>query len=346
MSASVVTKIEILDGQLSYEIGTPSVSKQNYNDKTLREYLLGLLPEAETERLDELSVTDEEFAQSLRISEHELIDAYVNGELTGKELLEFPKVYLRSPLRVERVRFAKAFQSTLKTLDETERAKTYDETDNRSMKSSSSFFSFGNRMTLKWGLVASSLLILIVASWFIVQKLRQRPQQTTDQAIGITKNSEGQGTNEQNPKPNQQTGPSPVEVKPEPEHLAQPVQPQPANRPSPSRAVAFVLKPQMRSVSQPAELTIPDDTTTVALALQLELSDTNYYRTILIEASSDRTIWQRGKIKRSTTNEGSVIYIRVPAALLKQQVYRIRAVGIYPNGTTETANEYFFRVVK
>jgi hypothetical protein len=330
---------------LSYEIGTLSVSKQDYNDKTLRGYLLGLLPEAETERLDQLSVSEEEIAQDLRIAEHDLIDAYVNGELTGQELLEFPKVYLGSSLRVERVRFAQAFQSTVKTLDERE-AKTDDETEDRSQTSTIPVFIFGNWITWKWGLVASSLLIFLVASWFIVQRLRQRPQQTPVQATGINTNSEGQGTNDQNTKPNQPTGTSSAQVKTEQERLARPSATQTENRPSPSRAVALVLKPQMRSASQPAELPLPDDITTLALTLQLELSDTDYYRTILTEASNDRPIWQSGRIKRSTTNEGSVLYIRVPAASLKQQVYRIRAVGIYPNGTTETTNEYFFRVVK
>jgi hypothetical protein len=322
------------------------VSKQDYNDKTLRKYLLGLLPETETERLDELSVTEEEFAQNLRIAEHDLIDAYVNGELTGQDLVAFPKQFLSSPLRVERVRFAQAFQSSLKARDEMERTKTGGKTKVSSMTSHFSFLSFSNPITLKWSLVASSLLIFLVASWFFVQQLRQRPQQTKDQAIGITTNSERQGTNDQNPKPNQQTGPSPAQVKTDPEHLAQPLPTQPPNRPSASRVVAFVLKPQMRSVSQPAELLLPDDTTTVAVMLQLELSDTNYYRTILTEASSDRTIWQSGRTKRATTDSGNVLYIRVPAAVLKQQVYRIRAVGMYPNGTTETTNEYFFRVVK
>ena len=322
------------------------MSKQDYNDKTLREYLLGLLPEAEAERLDELSVTEEEFAQHLRTAENDLIDAYVNGELIGNELLQFPGQYLGSPLRVERVRFARAFHSTYKTRDELERTKTDDDTEDNSKTSTVSVFSFSNRSTLKWGLVASSLLIFLVASWFILHQIKPRPQQTPLQAAGATTNSEQQGSNDQGPRPSEQAQPTSDGATIGRERLGQRSTTQPANLQSPSRIVAFVLKPQMRSASQPAELTIPNDTTSIALTLQLDLSDANYYRTILTEASSDRTVWKGGRIKPTTTDEISVLHIRLPAALLKQQVYRIRSVGIYPNGTTETTNEYFFRVVK
>jgi len=322
------------------------VSKQDYNDKTLREYLLGLLPEAEAERLDELSVTEEEFAQHLRTAENDLIDAYVNGELIGNELLQFPGQYLGSPLRVERVRFAQAFQSTYKTRDEMERTKTDDDTEDNSKTSPISVFSFSNWSTLKWGLVASSLLLFFVASWFIFQQIRPRPQQTPLQAAGATTDTEQKGSNDQGPRPSERTQPTSDGATIERERLAQRSTTQPANLQRPSRIVAFVLKPQMRSVLQPAELTIPNDTTSVALTLQLEPSDANYYRTILTEASGDRTVWKSGRIKPTTTDEITVLHIRLPAALLKQQVYRIRAVGIYPNGTTETTNEYSFRVVK
>ena len=316
---------------------------EDYNEKTLREYLLGLLPEAETERLDELSVTEEEFAQHLRIVEDDLVDAYVNGELTGPELLHFPRQYLRSPLGLERVRFAQAFHDSHQARDEIEQAKTEVETRDSALTSTASFFNFGNRFTLKWGLITAGLLLFLVASWFTFQQLK-RPA-ATPQGPDITAKSERQRTSDPDPKANEKTattgGP-----KIEPEHQAEQSPTPRVNLPGPSRVVAFVLKPQMRSVSQPVELTIPNDITTVALTLQLEPSDTPNYRPILTEASSDRVVWQGGRIKSTTTDGMSVLRVRVPAALLKQQAYKIRVVGIYPNGTTDTTSEYNFRVVK
>ena len=314
------------------------MSKDDYNEKTLREYLLGLLPEAETERLDELSVTEEEFAEHLRTVEDDLIDAYVNGELTGPELLRFPRQYLRSPLGGERVRFAQAFRDSNQKRDEVEQAKTEVVTRDSPMTSTGSFFSFGNWFTFKWALVTASLLIFLVASWLIFQQLRL-PKQATPQVPDTSAKS---GSGEPDPKANETptpTGDAKVD-------LAQQSPTPKANLPSPTRVIAFVLKPQLRSVSPPVELTIPSDITIVALTLQLEPSDTPYYRPILTEASSDRAIWQGGRIKSTTTDEMSVLHVRVPAALLTQRAYKIRLVGVYPNGTTETASEYNFRVIK
>lgn len=342
MFASVVVESEIFGEQLSYEIGTFSVRTDDYNNKLLKEYLLGLLPEAETERLDELSVTEEGFAQKLTVAEHDLLDAYVNGELTVSERAQFQKQYSGSPHRIERVRFAQAFQAINKTREETEVTKSRD-SEGKSTSSTASFFKVSTWTPLKWGVVTGCLL-LVVASWLFVQQLRQRSPQISLQEPGAVSDSGTQRRNDQEQSVGEQPTPGSA-AKIEQQPLVQPSPPQPANRPSP-RVVAFVLKPQMRSVSQPVELTIPDGTTTVALTLQLELSDTNYFRTILVDGSSNRTVWQARRVKSTTSGDVTVLSIRVPAVLLKQQMYRFRVVGIYPNGTEETINEYSFRVVK
>ena len=58
------------------------MNDSNYNERIITRYLLGALSEVETERLDELSVRDDGFARALTIAEKELVDAYVQGELT------------------------------------------------------------------------------------------------------------------------------------------------------------------------------------------------------------------------------------------------------------------------
>ena len=89
----------------------PSVmSKPTYNDQTINEYLLGSLPEAEAERLDELSFTNDEFAETLRAAEKDLVDAYVQGELVGTALERFKSHYLSTPRRRGNVEFAQALR--------------------------------------------------------------------------------------------------------------------------------------------------------------------------------------------------------------------------------------------
>ena len=78
------------------------------NEELVR-YLLGLLPDEVTERIDEASIADDEVAARLRIVETDLIDSYVRGQLTGARLERFESYYLLSPRRRESVRLAAGF---------------------------------------------------------------------------------------------------------------------------------------------------------------------------------------------------------------------------------------------
>jgi hypothetical protein len=53
------------------------------DDELVVRYLLGALPDDDTECLDELSITDDEFALRLRTVEQDLVDAHVKGELSA-----------------------------------------------------------------------------------------------------------------------------------------------------------------------------------------------------------------------------------------------------------------------
>jgi hypothetical protein len=75
----------------------------------LVDYLLGALSEDETERLDELSIADEEFAWRLNAVENDLVDGYVRGELPPAMRERFQVSYLLSEERRNKVAFAEAF---------------------------------------------------------------------------------------------------------------------------------------------------------------------------------------------------------------------------------------------
>ena len=78
------------------------------SDRQLAEYLLGMLQPGESERLDELSITDDAIAARLQAVENDLIDDYIRGNLSGVVRDRFESFYLASPKRRERVRFAEA----------------------------------------------------------------------------------------------------------------------------------------------------------------------------------------------------------------------------------------------
>jgi hypothetical protein len=86
-------------------------SQHQTDDHILTQYLLGQLPEEETERMDEMSIADDEVAWRLRAVENDLVDAYVRGKLSGETLERFKSSYLSTPQRRKRVILANALFS-------------------------------------------------------------------------------------------------------------------------------------------------------------------------------------------------------------------------------------------
>jgi len=77
-----------------------------FDDQQAIGYLIGALPEQEADRLDRLSVEDDEFAARLTAVENDLVDAYVRGELSEETRARFRSHYLASPMRREKLRVA------------------------------------------------------------------------------------------------------------------------------------------------------------------------------------------------------------------------------------------------
>jgi anti-sigma factor RsiW len=79
------------------------------SEKLMIRYLLGDVPEDEQIRIEERFFTDDEYFEQLLALEDDLIDDYVNGELTDREREQFEEYFLASPTRRQRVEFAKTF---------------------------------------------------------------------------------------------------------------------------------------------------------------------------------------------------------------------------------------------
>src|SRR4051794_21549435 len=91
----------------------PLPDKPRYDDEQLVQYLLGLLPSEDAERLDEASIADDDVSARLRAAEDDLVDAYVRGTLLGETRTRFESHYLSSPRRRERVAAARTFVRTV-----------------------------------------------------------------------------------------------------------------------------------------------------------------------------------------------------------------------------------------
>ncbi len=336
---------------LGVTVTVSDMDKQSEN-QAITEYLLGSLPEAEAAHFDELSISDDDLAETLRAAEKELVDAYALGELSGSQLERFESYYLASPLRREKVQLALAFQalgeaSPFLRAGEVQKEKPTDSVKNKERWHWLSALGFSEQLS-RFRLVGAvaALIVMILAGWLVFQNIRLRSElsQTVAQRdiseAGLQKElaqaRDDRDRFEQELKlreiPTGTIGETSV----------------PKEQPgSPSRAVSiasFVLKPQMRSLGQITTISIPDKTTHTMFRLELEPNDYSAYKAALL--NNDQTLWQSGTLRPSSSDATRFVRVSLGAHLLKAESYILRVSGVSSSGASEILGDYPFRVVK
>jgi hypothetical protein len=77
--------------------------------REVRDYLLGALPEKRREEIEQKFFEDDDFHLEVEIVEEELFDDYLQKKLSDQERRLFETHFLASPLRRQRLQFARAF---------------------------------------------------------------------------------------------------------------------------------------------------------------------------------------------------------------------------------------------
>ena len=338
------------------------MKKEKYDDEILTQYLLGSLDEEETERLDELSFTNDDVAERLQAIENDLVDGYVRGELSGPALERFNSYYLSSPARREKTAFARGLQSFLGRAAVTEQAEKTErpragpssagEPDLR--KGSLGRYFFLPRLGLQWGLAAALLIVLVAGVWLSFENLRLRNQ--VEQAL-----SEGKAIEERERQLETdlaQRRSSDAKKDQELESLRdeiarleqRPIEQQGATPAQPTEAepniAPFVLRPQTRGVSQIPQISIPAGADYVMIKLELEPGDFTFYRAELRTQPGNASVWKSGRLRAKAGNAGKAITLTLRPALLESQTYSLELYGISPTGAAEIISNYPFRVAK
>ncbi len=301
---------------------------KSYSVEDLRAYLLGAASAADVERIDELSVTDGEFADLIGAVEKDLIDSYVRRELDGDELRRFAEAYLGSAAGLEKVRFARVFaeyaDARARGISEEKRA---------------SFFS---RLTGMWSvptLTAAAALIAVAAmlGWLAVR------DRGGVEVVTEINNNAGPGRS-----------PSPVDVVPGPtvSATARSASPQPSPtqvRPSPTREIeiptrpvvaSIILRPPLRGAGV-SEVRIPSGAERVAARVELESEDLASYSAEVVDAGG-AVVWRSGRLRAA----GASLNLNLPARILPPALYTVRVSGRSGSGAVEIIGDYPFRVVQ
>jgi len=330
--------------------------RQPVDEGMIVDYLLGASTEAETERLDEMSLTDDDFADRLRAVENDLIDSHVRGELSGDGLSKFNSHYLASPVRRDKVRFAETF---LGFADKAVAAQSRDwratapaipaarETILREPSRSRIFALV--RPKLQWGLAAAALVMLFAGGYLMLENLRLRNQMAQTQAERVALEERAQELQRHLAEERSSDAETEKELTQVRDRLAQLERQAAAGRqpgkPEAERdlkVIAFSLSPQTRGIGQIPTLTVPVGTDSVALTLDLEAGDFPVYQAELKNPANGQILWRSGKLK--TSGKSKALRVSLRGNLLNSQNYVLELSGISAKGGVEHLGSYPFRV--
>lgn len=343
------------------------MNEQKYNLQDINAYLLGSLNETEAERFDELSFTDDEFSDVLKSAENDLIDAYVQGELGGAALKNFESHYLISPLRREKVEFAKAFQLYAEPYAAKNTANQTIE-ESKSKRRFAGFFSGLNILklnpVLQSGFAAALLFVVLGGFWIAFNRFNQpesellatqsTPTPRVEELPEAIENKESENppaekqiakTSEENKSPTKNSQTENEKTTSATEPLRAPKRDNPSTSLKPIIA-SFVLTPSLRGNNQIKSLSIPKETSRILMKLELEPNDFSAYRVVLVNQSNNKNIWRSNLLKLKSKGGDKLLDVNFPAALLKPQIYSLQVSGISADGTVEIIGDYPFRIVR
>jgi hypothetical protein len=356
------------------------MSKQSGDAQTLTQYLLGSLPAAEAERLDELSVTDDEVAEALKSVEKDLIDGYVQGELDEAARAQFKTHYLASATRRERVAFAQAFharaeknltsQVTKAQAETAAGARTEAATEVAPGRKGRGMFSVRrgldvSRPAWQWGAACAALVLLIAVGWLAFDnvRLRRRLAQTEARRDAPEQRAqELQNESASQRAPSAQLADGSAHA--EPEHSAQEQTQrdnqqrtverqhsteqqraigQKSSSPGAGSIASFILAPQTRGASRMPAVSLPTKTERIVMRLRLEPNEFTTYRVTLLDETGSQILWRSTRLKARAGADGKILNLNFRADLLKPRTaYVLRATS----DAGEIVDDYPFRVVK
>jgi len=284
------------------------------SDDHLVRYLLGDLPEAEAERLDERSITDSEFALRLRELENDLIDRYARGEAFDVSLEQFDRLHPRSPYLRGKVQFAQALHAlTSRTVVETRGAPSRTAGPKAA---SASWFGWPS-------LAAAAVLVLAATGYLGVRNL---------QLGGELQDVEGRR----------------AALERQHAQLQKELE-QARDTPPPSRTpiiATFLLPPPRRGLAvETTAIPLPRGTDQVRWRLQVESDAYATFWAALKDLSTSRIVWRTGDLAAETSGSDRVVTLTVPASALVNERYLIELSGIDERGSAELVGHYAVRLV-
>lgn len=280
------------------------MKEEDFEEATLRRFLLGRLNEDERERVEERFTTDRDFRELALMVEAELVEEYLDGSLPESEEELFVKHLLSTPEQQRKIRIAGSLRSYLDAGEPA--AHTLPGHDAREPAAVGGGISLNGFLFNRPALFAASLallLALVFGSVWLFGVRRQRNQL--------------------------------AEVRRALEQL---------NRlPLPDGSTGVFLSPlTVRGGGAQNTLQPPNDA--VAHLWLLLVKDEYQSYQVVFWKEDDAERFTLGGLRAEATPSGKAIPVRLPAGLLRPGTYVFTLNGVTADGLTEEVGEYDFRV--
>jgi hypothetical protein len=323
------------------------------DERSMKQYLLGNLPEVEQLRIEERLLTDDDYYRTLLILEDELTDDYIKGSLSNQERKRFEEHFLSSPERRQKLKFASALKRYVSETAVAEAPSSSVRAPERSSSWLKSLLSFFQPQSPAFGLAAAAVMLMMAAGLIWLASETSRLRGELDQARNAQVRPEGSEDLERklaeeharNEELARQLDLEKGQRSEAEKELAKLKEPAPQERSSNLPGIAsFILMPGMvRDTDGPASIKLPPNAEQVRLELSLEQDDYKSYR-IELRSDEEKEILRRDNLKPQQAGAGRSVVFKFPSELLKQSSYRIILSGKNESGDYERAGSYFFTV--
>ena len=314
-------------------------------EQNIRRYLLGELSEQEQVEIEDRAFEDQKVLQEILAVEQDLIDDYVSGDIPEEKRNGFETHFLASAERRKKFDFAKALAAVVNESP----APVIDVQTAPSWRTK--LAAFFTRPVTAYSFAAASLLLFVVGSWLVVNRIRLNSElaqlrSAQESQIAQMRQLEKDLANERlrNDELMANRGTTSQQT-PTPE--TQPESPKQLTTPTSPVVVALSLFPGISRGSNSApQLSIAKDVSLVRLQIGIDPQE-NYrrYRVELRTEKGQRVLAQ-GNLAARVGSKGRSIPMSVPASALTKGRYEITLKGITESGTAEDVGFYYFEVVK
>lgn len=325
---------------------------RNKSDQRLVMYLLGELSAEERQDIEQEYFQDDKLFHKLLAIESDLIDDYLNDELSVEERRRFESQVLSTPHGRRKVESTSAFLSGISkpTPKIVQRGTTED-------RHSWWQFLWHPAKPSAWRFATVILLFIGGAGWLAVENIRLRSQLGIARTYSQQDEQELQRLKDEVAAAQHQRQQDETVLRTSIEKLKEDLQRAQTDRESqpgenrrqsePSTAIAtYILpfNPVRGTRDQTAPLTISKGQKTVSFQIDLGPTSIPAFH-VSLQTVEGSEVWKSIK-KARRTRTGSSITIRLPATVFSSQHYILALTPSPPNGQTDNFAEYSFRVVK